>query len=49
VEGVDVFVRGDTFDDALGVDVLRERELDEDAVKARVPIEARDHLEDLGF
>jgi hypothetical protein len=49
MEGVDILVRRDTLDDALRVDVLWEGELNEDSVEARVPVEARNHLEDLGL
>ena len=48
VEGVDVLVRGEAFDDERGIDVARQRKLDEDTVDAPIGVQARHDVEDLG-
>ncbi len=47
MEAVDVLDRLDRADDARLVDVVRERELDEDAVDRVVPVQLGDELEQL--
>ena len=46
VEAVDVFGGGDGFEEALGIDVFGERELDEDAVDLVAAVEGVDHGEE---
>ena len=49
MEAVDVLFGGEGVDDLLFVDVARQRELDEDAVDARIPVEPVDDAEEFGF
>jgi hypothetical protein len=49
VEAVDVLGRVDRGDHPRGVDLRRQRQLDEDAVDALVGVELRDQVEQLGL
>jgi hypothetical protein len=44
MEAVDVFVRRDGFEDALGIDLWGKRELDKDAINVVVIVEVGDEL-----
>ena len=49
VEAVDVLGRRDRFEHARRVDVLRQRQLHQDAVHRADRVQARDALQQLGF
>ena len=49
MEAVDVLVRIDRRDDLLRIDLIRQRQLDQDAVDGGISVEARDQREQIGF
>ena len=49
VEAVDVLRRVDGVDDEVGIEVLRQRQLDEDAVHRRVGVQPRDERQKIGL
>jgi len=49
METVDILVRRDRFEDAAFVDLLRQRELNKDAVDAHIVVQRIDQLEQFGL